>query len=814
MKKRSQIIWLKQEKNRKHISLRSILASLAVWILLMVGLWCANLWMVSDVFSEVVLEKRDWLSLIIWILIVLSMQEALHYICNNERMNAWQRRGITVLVYGSGIAGLCFYGLKRSDRLNGGMQAIADVYLQAFNSYYKTSYWIAAGNETLISGALLLVCMLLVCISWFLARQTEKKIILFVPTVLILGLELSIGYGPKWNSVMLFLTVVVFIAMEPFQAQELRGSEILKKGILLSVLCICFVCISILEPRIAKPFLESAPKYKAFQKQVEQSVSNLSLVTLFENKNTISNRTPEYMDKKLSKVILKGSPRPWRDLYVRTGYGMYYKNGSWTNDEKGFEQACQEEGYDAREVLERVKNSLEQNEWNPNRDYEISLEYFDAIEKWKWQRSFAQGKLAMQFGQGDELFNTIGQLGEKESWELWIWYWKYLQNAMQEQYEGEEIVSQILEQSEIYNGAFGYIEGGDASNIYDLFAENIEQLMSGEGDEEYYGNFLQDYCATMILDLLHGSCSYQLYLDEIPKGRDPIEYYLNQSHQGYCAHFASAATLMLQRLGIPARYCTGYIVKSSAFQHVSGGEYEAEILDRNAHAWVEIYMPGFGWLPYEMTPGYGNEQAELPAEQKNMEQLKGQQSGSNQNDSNQNSSDQQQAHQTEATEEEQTEKAQTEEKQQTESESKEQETSGKTDSFTNGGTGRIGKRGLFSVAAVAAGICVLFVLGIVGYRHQKQKKLGELYWKKQHYRKYVRFINRRLYRKLRRKGLLRGTQVTDAAFAEALSKGKRGLSEEDAARYMKIVKKAAFSGEAITKEEAVFCCKVYADFHR
>lgn len=76
----------------------------------------------------------------------------------------------------------------------------------------------------------------------------------------------------------------------------------------------------------------------------------------------------------------------------------------------------------------------------------------------------------------------------------------------------------------------------------------------------------------------------------------------------------------------------------------------------------------------------------------------------------------------------------------------------------------------------------------------------------------MRFINRRLYRKLRRKGLLRGTQITDAAFAEALSKGKCGLSEEDAARYMEIVKKAAFSGEALTREETVFCCKVYADF--
>ena len=791
MKKRSQIIWLKQENNKKHVSLFSILTSLVVWALLMVGLWCANLWMVSDVFQTVVLEKRDCLSLIIWILIVLSMQEALNYIRKNESISVWLKRGITVLMFGLGIAGLCFYGCKRSDRLLSGMKVIADIYLQAFNSYYKTSYWIAAGDEALISGALLFVSMLLVLISWFLARKTGKKVILFVPTVLILGLELSIGYGPKWNSVMLFLTVTVFIAMEPFQARGIRGSEILKKGILLSVLCICFVCTSIWGQHIANPFLEHAPKYKAFQKQVEQTVKNLSLVTLFEKDNMVTNQTPEYVDKKLSKVILKGTLRPWCDLYVRTGYGMYYKNGSWSNDEKGFEQACQDAGYDVREVLEKVKNSLEENEWNPNKEHEISLEYFDTIEKWKWQRSFEKGQLSMQFGQGDELLNSISSYEEVDDEStLWNWYWKYLKNSMQEQYEGEEIVSRILEQSELYNGAFGYVEGGDASNIYDIF--------------------LQDSCATMILDLLHGRCSYQLYLNEIPKGRDPIEYFLNESHQGYCVHFASAAALMLQRLGIPARYCTGYIVKSSAFQHVSRGVYEAEILDRNAHAWVEIYMPGCGWIPYEMTPGYENSQNELPTEQRNMEQLKGQQSGSNQNNVNQNSTAPQQDDQTEATEEQQTE-----EKQQTETESKKQETSGKTASFTNGagGTGRIGKWGLFSVTAVA-GICVLFVLGVVGYRHQKQKKLGELYWKKRHYRKYVRFINRRLYRKLRRKGLLRGSQVTDAAFAEALSRGKGGLSEEDVLRYMEIVKKAAFSGEALTREEAMFCCKVYADFHR
>lgn len=807
MKKRSQIIWLKQENNTTHISLLSIITSLVIWILLMVGLWLANLWMVSDVFPAVVLEKRDCLFLIIWILFVLSMEEALHYICKNESIRVWWRRSITVLVLGFGILGLCFYGFKRSDRLLGGMQAIADVYLQTFNSYYKTSYWIAAGDEALISGALLLVCMLLVCISWVLARKTEKKLILFVPTMLFLGLELSIGYGPKWNSVMLFLTAAVFIAMESFQARGLWGSEILKKGILLFVLCICFVCVSVFGERIANPFLESSPKYKAFQKQVEQTVKNLSLVTLFEKDNMVTNRTPEYVDKKLSKVILKDSLRPWCDLYVRTGYGMYYKNGSWSNDEKDFEQACQEAGYNAKEVLEKVKDSLEQNEWNPNNDHEISLEYVDPIEKFKWQRLLEKGKLSIQFGQGYDLLNSISSYEEVDDESpLCNWYWNYVCTAIKERYKSEEIVSSFLENREGMD--MQSIEMLDFLNMYDRNSiEMTEQLLTENGESEFYKNWLQISCAELIRYTLQQRCSYQLYLDEIPKGRDPIEYFLNESHQGYCVHFASAAALMLQRLGIPARYCTGYIVKKSAFQHVSRGVYEAEVLDRNAHAWVEIYMPGYGWIPYEMTPGYGNEQAELPTEQKNMEQLKGQRNGSNQNDVNQNSADQQQANQTDTTEEGLTEEKETE--------SETQEPENKSSSLTNG-TGANGSvrhhRLLFPVAAGSGGIFVLFVLGIVVYRHQKQKKLGELYWKKQHYRKYVRFINRRLYRKLRRKGLLRGTQITDAAFAEALSKGKCGLSEEDVLRYMEIVKKAAFSGEALTREEAVFCCKVYADF--
>ena len=70
---------------------------------------------------------------------------------------------------------------------------------------------------------------------------------------------------------------------------------------------------------------------------------------------------------------------------------------------------------------------------------------------------------------------------------------------------------------------------------------------------------------------------------------------------GYCQHFAGAMALMLRYLGIPARVAAGF----------TSGAYDAEqedwrVNDRNAHTWVEVWFDGYGWLPFDPTPGRGN----------------------------------------------------------------------------------------------------------------------------------------------------------------------------------------------------------------
>ena len=115
---------------------------------------------------------------------------------------------------------------------------------------------------------------------------------------------------------------------------------------------------------------------------------------------------------------------------------------------------------------------------------------------------------------------------------------------------------------------------------------------------------------------------YTLKPGATPRNQDFINYFLTKNRKGYCAHFASAATLIFRQMGIPARYVEGYAfsleaaLDSDINEEKSYSDYyegysdigdsavlDVEVTDAMAHAWVEIYVEGFGWRVVEVTPG-------------------------------------------------------------------------------------------------------------------------------------------------------------------------------------------------------------------
>src|SRR5204863_3849194 len=77
--------------------------------------------------------------------------------------------------------------------------------------------------------------------------------------------------------------------------------------------------------------------------------------------------------------------------------------------------------------------------------------------------------------------------------------------------------------------------------------------------------------------------------------------FVTRTKAGYCQHFAGAMALMLRYLGIPARVAAGFTSGSYDSQ-----KHEWRVYDRNAHTWVEVWFKGYGWLPFDPTPGRGN----------------------------------------------------------------------------------------------------------------------------------------------------------------------------------------------------------------
>jgi hypothetical protein len=125
-----------------------------------------------------------------------------------------------------------------------------------------------------------------------------------------------------------------------------------------------------------------------------------------------------------------------------------------------------------------------------------------------------------------------------------------------------------------------------------------------------------------VIDYFVDNIPYTIRPGATPNDADFVNYFLDKNKKGYCAHYASAATLIFRYMGIPARYCEGYAVSfdnvidngelvegENYSDYYSGysemgktGVVDVNVTDAAAHAWVEIYDKDKGWVICDVTP--------------------------------------------------------------------------------------------------------------------------------------------------------------------------------------------------------------------
>jgi transglutaminase-like putative cysteine protease len=91
---------------------------------------------------------------------------------------------------------------------------------------------------------------------------------------------------------------------------------------------------------------------------------------------------------------------------------------------------------------------------------------------------------------------------------------------------------------------------------------------------------------------------YSLDVPAPPTDQDVADYFLFDLQEGYCDYYATAMVVLARAAGLPARLVVGY----------ASGRYNAiaahyVVTEADAHAWVEVYFPGYQWVEFEPTGG-------------------------------------------------------------------------------------------------------------------------------------------------------------------------------------------------------------------
>jgi len=136
----------------------------------------------------------------------------------------------------------------------------------------------------------------------------------------------------------------------------------------------------------------------------------------------------------------------------------------------------------------------------------------------------------------------------------------------------------------------------DVNEPYTALPEETPARLTERVDDIVAGADTDYDKATAIEAWLESSKTYSLTASHPKSVEHVADHFVFEMERGYCEYFASAMAVMLRTQDIPARYVVGYATGEQV------GEDGYQVRGYNAHAWVEVYFPEVGWVPFDPTP--------------------------------------------------------------------------------------------------------------------------------------------------------------------------------------------------------------------
>ena len=274
-------------------------------------------------------------------------------------------------------------------------------------------------------------------------------------------------------------------------------------------------------------------------------------------------------------------------------------------------------------------------------------------------------------------------------------------------------------------------------------------------EQEKYSDVKQ-----FIISTLWSNCTFTTEVWKLPKGEDFVSYFFFEKKRGDSTAFASTAALMYRMCGIPARYVVGYAAPSSLFIGYGDGSYTCVLQNANAHAWVDIYMPEYGWTPVETTPVFVGTVVDMEVSEDDLKE-------------------QEQAK---------------EEQQEEEQKRNQQNQHGNSDIF-----GKV-------LMIVLVFVIVLLILA-VRYRYLRRKRRGMVSGLSME--QQIKEVFYSFYQVLEFLGFSMEIDTTTQEFVEEVSRLYPKLDTANLSRYMDLVLQVHYGQKVITKEDTQFSLAMY-----
>lgn len=306
-------------------------------------------------------------------------------------------------------------------------------------------------------------------------------------------------------------------------------------------------------------------------------------------------------------MTIKGDSRMVSNLYL-TGriYDTFYGNG-WSQTR---EETAKDRFIDTMETFYAVRNYDKEHMGNYIVRSKINVTFGNYHSGYtfmplKTLEYFDDDQKMILYSEENVLTSKRRDYGDKYSFAF------YQINMKPERIDDLVEVAGDLENEDTWKSLLGgykiYSFGYDAKMKYDQkLKEDYSQIINlSEGMTKWVNNALYgvegDYQKLKKLEEALNQFEYDMHPGALPEsvktGEDFLDYFVLESQRGYCTYFATAFTLLARSQGYPARYVEGFCVPMI--------DETARVTGRMAHAWSEVYIDGFGWIPFEPTPGYG-----------------------------------------------------------------------------------------------------------------------------------------------------------------------------------------------------------------